>query len=129
MALIEPRQIVPLSDSGVGTSMGDVTDTTSPARFWLETDFGVAFIRGRFTDGSGQDNLVVRVDSQLGTRHDYTLRTIENVGTDGRANVNFRISSSDLIHWVFTKGDVLVLEWTNPNTQVWGITVGLYDAS
>ena len=123
---LDPRSIIQKHDSGAEVSMGDVTNTASQARFWLDTAFGLAFIRGHFTGGTSQTGMAIRVDSRLGTRHDTKLWTMQDVGTDGDADVNFRIGDSELAHWTFPAGDVLVLEWTNPNTQTWGIVAGLY---
>ncbi|UCC32019.1 MAG: hypothetical protein JSU86_07015, partial [Phycisphaerales bacterium] len=66
------------------------------------------------------------------TPFDFTLFTIEDAGVDGWRGL-MRIPDDELRDYVFQNTDegqdVCVLEWTNPNTQEWGVEVGLIDAA
>ncbi len=141
MLVLHPSNIQTFTDSGTG-SMGDVVDVDSKARFWLDADYWfLVFIRGGFTGGTSQNDLAIRLDSRhalpdvtevIGgspktTPFDFTLYTLKNIGTDSR-QLNHRIQPLEYPTWTFRRGDILVLEWTNPNTQSWAIEVGLGDA-
>ena len=114
--------------SGTG-SMGSLSygvgaDQNNIARFGLDTRFVLVAMRGHFSGGTGDADLTVNLDSGLGPRHDFGLKTLRDIGTDGD-ELNLRIPMEEYDHWTFdgSKGDKIVPTWTNPNTQTWGIEV------
>ncbi len=142
MLVIHPSSVQTFTDSGTG-DMGDVTDVDSKARFWLDADiWALQYIRGGFTGTAATASFAIRVDSRhalpdvtevIGgspktTPFDFTLKTIELVGSGSRM-LNVRLDPEEYPSWMFRRGDVLVLEWTNPGTQHWAIEVGLFDVN
>lgn len=129
-----PDAIVTLHDSGTG-NMGDVSDETSGARFSLAgTPYVLVWIRVHFGGSvTGDADMAIRIDSRLGTYHDVTLDTVRDAGSGSAGNdVNYRITREEYKDWVFQSGDVLTLEWTNPDgtgNLTWGIEIGLADAT
>jgi len=122
-----PSEVLVFSDSGSG-NMGDVTDRSSVARFTIDrSQFVLVFIRGHFSElGNGTADLKLRLDSILGEAHDLLLQVFveKGVGND----LNFKIDRTEYEKWVFRIGDVLVLEWDNPDgtgALSWGVEVGL----
>ena len=118
--------IVSLHESGVG-SMGSLdygvgADQNELARFSLPGMFVLSSIRGKFAGGTSYADLTVNLDSRLGPRHDFGLKTLRDVGTD-RDQLHFRVPKEEYDHWTFWEGDKLVITWTNPNTIVWGLEV------
>lgn len=120
-----------ISSTGVaGASMGSVTNESSCCRFavtvgGVAVPFGLVFIRGLFSGGTGEADLSVQVDNVLGAKLDFTLLKLKNVGTDTWAELNVRVDAADRRGLIFKAGDVMVLNWTNPGSQVWGVEVGL----
>lgn len=118
--------IVSLHESGTG-SMGSLdygvgSDTNKLARFSLPSMFVFSSIRGHFTGGTEDNDLTINLDSRLGSRHDFGLKTFRGIGTGGD-ELHLRIPVEEYDHWTFWKGDELVITWTNPNTNVWGLEV------
>lgn len=115
-------------ESGVG-NMGSLdygvgADENRVARFGLDTKFVLVAIRGHFSGGTGDADLTVNLDSGLGLRHDFGLKTIRDVGTDGD-ELNLRIPMEEYDHWTFCgcRGDKIVPTWTNPGSNTWGLEV------
>ena len=132
-----PASAIRVIQDGGSANMGDVTDTTSPARFTLDADrFLLVFIRItteriQGTPGSDTAGLAIKVDNVLGPQYDHTLKTIEGIGPTGIASFPLRFTDEERSQWVFKRGDVIVLEWTNPDAGDirWGVEVGLADAA
>jgi hypothetical protein len=107
--------------------MGSTTDLQGPTRFTLDADrFAPVFVRAAFSGGSGSATLALKLDHHSDiTRMDRTLQQITSIGTGGTAFVHYVIPRDELDEWRMTRGDYFVLDWTNPNTQTWSVTVGL----
>lgn len=142
MHAIHPSLIRTFASSG-SSDMGDVDDVDSKARFSLDVDRWVlAWIRGGFTGTEATADLAIRLDSRLAlpsvidsitstiktSPFDFTLKTMQLIGSGSRM-LNVRIDPDEYPGWTFQRGDILVLEWTNPGTQKWAIEVGLFDAA
>lgn len=139
----DPSTIEPFYDSGTG-NMGSVTDRASVARFWLPGPFVLVYFRARFGnafDASGAANtntMTIRVDSHrrvheapTGTtmpQHAYLIDEFPKSGIGDEADVNYRILPGEFGGFRFSKGDILVWTWINPDTaqeQRWDLEVGL----
>lgn len=109
-----------------GGNMGDVTDETSNARFYLDRTYTLVYAKVHFT-GTGTATLSVKMDSRFGSAHDMILRTIPGVG--GGTDAFIRVGDEEYRKFTFVVDgpdkDVCVLEWTNPGTVYWGAEVGL----
>lgn len=134
---VRPSDIVVIPDGG-SANMGDVTDSTSPARFTLDADrFLLVFVRYsseriQNTAGADKADLTIKVDRAGPTaQYNHTLKTIKDFGPTGTASSMLRIAEEEQSQWVFARGDVIVLEWTNPDPVDirWAVEVGLADAS
>ena len=124
-----PGDVVPFRATGTG-NMGDVTNDRSTARFSLPTKFVLVYLAARFTGGTSSATMTLRRDHRdLSGFYDFAEFTWLGVGTDGEANISTRIPIDEYPRYVYQPGDVLVLEWTNPNTQRWAVEVGLADAT
>jgi hypothetical protein len=129
-----PNDVIALPPQmGVG-DMGDVADEGSTARFMLDADrFVLIYVRGLWTGGTGKPApLYICVDHRCQSGlYDFVLDTIADIGTDGRAHINHRILVDELYQYVFHRGDIIVLTWTNPDAgnMQWAVEVGLADAS
>lgn len=134
-----PTDIILQHETGLGNmgslAYGEGADVNRVARFWIPGKFVLAFIRGHFGldfegGGSSYADLTINVDSRLGKQYNTGLKTLRDVGVGGK-EVNFRIPAEEHFHWIFvggkdgSKGDEIVVVWTNPNTNVWGLEVGL----
>lgn len=139
----EPRKVIAYTAAG-SADMGDVTDELSICRFALDAAhypqdvpssmwrFVPVFIRGGFSGGTGSDTLTLKVDHRSTLiRLDHTLCTVASVGTSSASILNIRWDMDEYPQWVLFYGDILVLEWTNPDsgTMTWGVEVGLADAT
>ena len=130
-----PRDVISgRAQRATGTgNMGDVTDRTSQARFWLDADrYALCWLRARFTGGTGSATLTLKLDHRDDIEvYDFTLRDWETMGTSGDAWLYSRITADELFHWTFQRGDIIVFEWTNPDPAVmrWALEVGLCDAT
>lgn len=118
--------IVSQHESGVG-NMGSLdygvgADQNRLARFSLPGMFTLSSIRGHFSGGTGYNDLIVNLDSRLGLNHDFGLETFRKIGTGGD-ELHLRIPKDEYGHWTFWKGDVLVITWTNPGSNTWGLEV------
>lgn len=133
-----------LQDSGTG-DMGSVTDIDGPARFWLPgvESYTLIYARAWFVGGTGKADLTIDLDSHFlppgqedetgspkQTPYDFRLWTARDIGVDG-VPFNFRVPADEIVTgaWTFGTNDVLVLTWTNPNSQHWACEVGLVDSS
>lgn len=124
-----PGDVVPFRATGAG-NMGDVTDDRSTARFSLPTKFVLVYLVARFTGGSSFATMTLRRDHRdIGGFYDFAEFEWLRVGTGDKANISTRIPIDEYPRYVYQPGDVLVLEWTNPNTQRWAVEVGLADAT
>jgi hypothetical protein len=148
-----PSQLVVKAAHGTG-NMGDIDDRNSAGRFWLPVQkcYTLYGIMGNVSGGSGAANLAIRKDSRLSfsevtsytagtaggtltSRFDHTLHTLENFGTGTNASIMFRVMPEDYGVFTFWKDeatgiyDHLVLTWTNPGSQIWGLEVMLWDTS
>ena len=125
-----PGDVVPFRATGTG-NMGDVTDDRSRARFSLPTKFVLVYLLARFTGGSGSATMTLRRDHRdISGLYDFVeFKWPTTVGTDGEDNISTRIPIDEYPRYVYQAGDVLVLDWTNPNTQRWAVEVGLADAT
>ncbi len=148
-----PSQITPQWDTGgSGESMGSVTDVDSKCRFWLDVErcYTLAWIKAGFesvSSDTGTATLFIKVDSRLCAPDkvgdvgaaaltsplDFTLQAITARGVGASvaayAPVALRITPEELCFYTFQKGDIMVLEWANPDDQMWGVEVGLFDSS
>ncbi len=130
---INPALVKWQSDTGNG-NMGTTSDVGSPARFYLDAEVWFPItIRVNFTGGTGDATFSIQYDDPSGNSdYDFTLRTIADVGTDATSKniIDIRIPRCEHEHWTFTRGGVLVLNWTNPDsgTMRWAAKVGLYAA-
>lgn len=133
----EPRNIIVRSSSGAG-NMGDVTNETSTARFWLPKRLDksgkaepwvLSWMRIHFGGtGSGTTAPVyIKVDSRLGPYHDTVLNVQKGQATAADADIFLRIERDEYEKWTFQDGDVIVVEWTNPDADnlTWGIEAGM----
>lgn len=139
--MILPTDLTILRANGLD-DMGDVTDVDSPCRFRLDTArWCLAWLRVGFQNGTGTAMLSIRVDhgsiaedlrdtgsSVIATPFDFTLYQIEEAGVDGWHGM-FRVPDVELRDFMCQRGDTIVLEWTNPNTQEWAVEVALIDAA
>lgn len=151
--IVRPSQVTWILAHGSG-SMGAVETVSSVGRFQHPTArsaYTLYGIRGNFSGGSASASLAIRIDSrheaqdlvaytapgassQIASRFDFTLFTLPKIGTGG-VNLHLRILPEEYPFFTFYRDtisgrwDTLVLEWTNPNTQVWALEVGLFDSS
>ena len=134
--MIHPSIIQFFPQTGTG-NMGDVTDITSICRFVLPDAerYVVATVRVLFTGGTGMADMVLRIDHRQGVNFQFKPVTWEDVGTDGDAIIEYRAAKDELYHLIFLRDrttgiqDVVVFEWTNPNTQRWAMEVGLINVA
>lgn len=132
-----PETIRLFRTSGSG-NMGDVTtDTDQKARFTLADAqrFVPVFIRAHFYGSGSTAGLTLKIrshasfayatagDATTGGEHDVALFTADKRGVG--ADFNLRLVEGDFEGWIFENGDQIVLEWTDPGTNYWGITVAL----
>ena len=124
-----PGDVVPFGATGTG-NMGDVTNDRSTTRFSLSTKFVLVYVVAKFSGGTSSAKMTLKRDHRdTSGLFDFTeFEWADNVGTDGEAIVSTRIPIDEYPRYVYQPGDVLVLEWTNPNTQRWAVEVGLADA-
>jgi len=139
--IVHPDDLVILPAYGTG-NMGSVTDIHSTCRFRLDADrWCLRWIRVGFVGGSGEADLAICVDNGrmaqglrdtssvlITSPYDFTLYTIEDVGVASWRG-QWRAEDSELADYVFQRGDVLVLTWTNPSTTRWGVEVALVDTA
>jgi hypothetical protein len=124
-----PKQIITQAASGAG-NMGDVTDETSTARFSLkDRPYVLSWMRIHFggTGSGATADVVIKVDSRLGQAHDAVLYIVDDIATAADDDGFVRIERDEYEKWVFQDGDVIVVEWTNPDTDnlTWAIEAGL----
>jgi hypothetical protein len=75
--------------------------------------------------------MVIKVDHRDANGvYDFALWTFAGMGTDGEANLNFRVPNDELAAWSLQLGDAITFEWTNPDSgnMRWSLDVGLVDA-
>lgn len=123
---IRARQLVVIA-SQVATGTGDINHT-----FSLNGRFRLVFLRCHFTGGASTASLAISVDSVNGSTYDTTLFTISQAGPGKDAHL--RIGSGDTgepAAWTFQDGDVVRVNWTNPDSGniTWGLELGLASAS
>lgn len=130
-----PDDIVVLRASGDG-DMGDVTDRASVARFKHPDlkKFALVYVKVRFTGGTGNATLSMKVDDEadISEFYDFLEEEWEAVGTDAdKDRVDWLIPNDEYPRYVYQPGQELVFEWTNPDAQTmrWSIEVGLADAT
>lgn len=143
-----PSEIQVFTELGTsGENMGSVTDLDSKCRFWLDVElcYTLVFVRGYFESVSADTlkaDLSLRVDSRhepsgmtgdissalLTSPLDMLPFTLKDVGIGGDP-IGMIIEKADIPIFTLYKGDILVLEWTNPDDQRWGVQVGLWDSS
>ena len=97
--------------------------------FGLNENWTLLFVRCHFTGGSGSALFAIGLDAAQGSAYDTLLYTVDDtaVGTDTR-DLSFRLGTreaGDPSAWEFRAGDLATFAWTNPNTQTWGLTVGM----
>lgn len=113
--------------------MGNPSDETIKiGRFTIpENDLSLLFLRVMFVGGSSLADLIIHLDifpiSQK-PKAVFKLFTWLDVGSTKHINARFTEDERDA--WQFSKGDQLILEWTNPDAGVisWSIQVGLAHA-
>ena len=110
--------------------MGARATDTSPARFWIpdEPVWVLVYVRAHFQSGSGRSDIIVARDSVQGSQFDMELERGKNRGTG--EDYFLGIPDSEHSHFGFDDGDILVIEWENPEdgTMEWGLEVGLAPA-
>lgn len=91
-----------------------------------EAGFVLVFLRVHFSGGSGSANIIIGIDAYAGPAWDCELYTIESAGTGG-LDVNLRVLSDELPHWVFQPRDRMTVTWTNPDSgnMLWGLQAGI----
>lgn len=84
----------------------------------------LSVLRVHFSEGEGNAaDLSVVLDSRRGPRFDATLFQFSQVGP---RDINWRIPADELQHWIFYPGDILGLNWTDPESTTpyqWGVDV------
>lgn len=134
---VRPSDIVKIPQGGNG-NMGDVTDRTSPARFTLDVDLWLLVYaritteRIQGTPGTDVDDLTFKLDASLNGQHNHTLRKVTDVGPTGeKPSYILRVPEDEQQQWVFSRGQILVLEWPNPDAGNirWAVDIGLADAA
>ena len=142
----QPSTVEAFNDTGT-SDMGSVTDRASKARFSLAEAYVLVYFRARFgnasnaSGASGSATLEIRVDHHLRTHeaptgttmpsHAYRIDTFPAIGAGGTADINYRILPGEYGGFTFSKGDILVWTWTNPDAsqeQRWDLEVGLAPA-
>lgn len=138
--MIAPRLIERFTQSD-STSMGTVGDRTiTVARFKLddvEDGYALADVNIRNTGGSaGRADLTLNVDHRIGPAYDFTLLTWKDFGNGAatdKSNIKLAIKDWELRVFTFLRNSVtgildeLVFAYSNPNTQIWAIDIGLVD--
>lgn len=127
-----PEDIITQRATGTG-NMGDVTDKTSVARFGLDGKFVLVWFKLRFTGGTGADAaMALKVDHRDESGlFDFSELATKTLGTTTTPEHEVRIPVEEYPRYVYQEGDLLVFEWTNPDsgTMRWAIEVGLADAT
>lgn len=106
-----------------GTGTGNMSESYSQGTAWRPV-----FARCHFSGGSGTNDLVISLNSGLGTAYDVVLWTVKNVGTG--TDINLRFDHDEIngpSPWTFQSNDDLVFTWTNPDSpnMTWGLEVGM----
>lgn len=134
---VRASAIQTVADGGSG-DMGDVTDSMSAARFTLDADdFVLVFIRVTTERIQGtpsttdEANLTIKVDNNRRDQFNHSLKTITGIGPTRKSSYIFRIVDEEQSQFIFRRGDVIVLEWTNPDAGDirWTAEVGLADVA
>lgn len=126
----DPKDVQKFPASGLG-DMGDVTDAQPSPAFGLDAPFVLLFVRAWATGGTGAGATIALKQKLLNDPSGFFANTIRNfdhfTSSGGMAFHDLRVQSDELYHWVWSAGDLLVPEWTNPNsgTMRWAIEVGL----
>jgi len=94
----------------------------------LDVRFRLIFVRCHFLGTSGTAPLTIALDALVGANYDALLFTVTRAGVS--RDVNFRIpaeQSVDPSPWTFQAGDMVRIQWTNPDPGniTWGLSVGL----
>jgi len=130
---IDPTTVVKQRATGAG-NMGDVQSDTDPVRFGLLEDYYLLWIRAKFSGGTGSATMQVKlrhkdrrgwIAATTDGRFDFVELEALTLGTGGTANFNSLVPADEHHRYIYDGGELLVPEWTNPNTQVWGIELGL----
>ncbi len=126
LAAVRARQLLAVGSKAASGS-GDID-----ALFSLDVRFRLVFVRCHFAGSAGTNPLVISLDSAMGVAHDAALFTIVKAGV-GR-DVYFRITADESVDpspWTFQPGDVVRIQWTNPDSGniTWGLEVGMAMAS
>ena len=119
----------PFEQKGMG-DMGSVSNRSSVCRYFLPgIRYGIESIKVDFSSGTGSADLTIQIDDGRSEAFDRTEYTFIDAGTDG-VDVSFRVEESERRAWEYEAGDVVVLNWTNPDadTMNWVATVKLRDA-
>lgn len=134
MLHIDPTTVVKQRSTGSG-NMGSIQDDTDPVRFGLDHKFYLLWIRAKFTGGSSSATMKVKLrhkdrrgwlTGSADGRFDFVELEALKLGTGVTSDFNWVVQGEDELHrYIYEPGDFLVPEWTNPNTQVWGIEFGL----
>ncbi len=104
------------------TGTGNISES-----FGLNENWTLLFVRCHFTGGSSSADFVIGLNATQGAVYDMALYTVDEVGTGSR-DVHFRLGTretGDPSAWEYRAGDLATFTWTNPNTQTWGLTVGM----
>lgn len=126
MELVRSRQLITVTSKSI-TGSADINAT-----FLLDVRYRLVFVRCHFTGTTGTAPMTISLDSVLGSAYDTLLFTLTRVGFNRDAH--FRIPASESIDpspWTFQAGDVVRIQWTNPDSGniTWGLEVGLAIAS
>ena len=131
MANGDPFQVRRMARSGTG-DMGDVTDEASVCRFSLALPtWEVVYVLGQATGGTGIGDVSIKVrhaddPSNLRNFLVMTIPDFGSAGTDSKPDFYVRIAPHEREQWQFTRGDLVVLEWTNPDpsNMRWSVELG-----
>lgn len=126
----DPQEVKKFHAYGTG-DMATVTDDLPSPSFGLKVPFVLAYLCAWFESGSGtsptmylKQKLIAHQPSGL---FDKVRRRFPKAGTGDNDFVDFRPSHKELYRWGWSAGDLLVPEWTNPDsgTMTWTLEVGL----
>lgn len=132
----DPKDVQKFRASGL-VNMGDVTDAHPSPSFGLDVPFVLLFVRAWATGGTGAGatmSLKQKLVNDPSRFFANTIREFDHFSTDDVPFQDFRVQSSELYHWSFAAGTLLVPEWTNPDPESppndpdpmrWAIEVGL----